>query len=87
MEQTKASVKVNKIVEYIKQQEFPFDTHDDPEEILSHYGIAVVVGPEEKPLLLQELRKMAEVEQTNEITRAVMKEQGLVDEWGWDYEY
>lgn len=87
MEQTKASVKVNRLVEYIKQQEFPFDTHDDPEEILNHYGIAITVSPEEKPLLLKELNKLAEVEQTNEIARAVMKEQGLIDEWGWDYEY
>ena len=87
MESEKSSIKVNKIIGYIKQQEFPFDTHDDPEEILSHYGIVIEMKPEDKPLLMEELKRMAEQEQTNEITRAVMKEQGLIDEWTWDDDY
>ena len=87
MESEKGSIKVNKIIGYIRQQEFPFDTHDDPEEILSHYGIAIEIKPEDKPLLIDELRRMAEQEQTNEITRAVMKEQDLTDEWTWDNDY
>jgi hypothetical protein len=87
MKQVQGSIKVNKIIGYIRQQEFPFDTHDDPEEILSHYGIAIEMKPEDRPLLMEELRKMAEQEQTNEITRAVMKEQGLTDEWGYNDDY
>ena len=86
MENEKGSLKVNKLVEYIKQQEFPFDTHDDPEEILSHYGIAFEPDSEECKLLACELQKMVEQEQTNEITRAVLHEQGLDDEWSWDNE-
>ena len=84
MEQIKGSIKVNRIIGYIRQQEFPFDTHDDPEAILSHYGIVIEMKAEDKPLMMDELRKMAEQEQTSEITRAVMQEQGLDDEWRWD---
>ena len=87
MEQAQGSLKANKIIGYIRQQEFPFDTHDDPEEILSHYGIAIEMKSEDRPLLMEELRKMAEQEQSNEITRAVMKEQGLTDDWGYNDEY
>jgi hypothetical protein len=84
MEQAQGSIKVNRIIGYIRQQEFPFDTHDDPKEILSHYGIAIEMKAEDKPFITEELRKMAEQEQTIEITRAVMKEQGLTDEWRRD---
>ena len=84
MEQAQGSIKVNKIIGYIRQQEFPFDTHDDPEEILSHYGIGIEMKPKDKPLLMEELRKMAEQEQTSEITRAVMQAQEPDDEWRWD---
>ena len=84
MEQVQGSIKVNRIIGYIRQQEFPFDTYDDPEEILSHYGIANEMKPEDKPLLMDELRRMAELEQTSEITRAVMQDQDRDDEWRWD---
>jgi len=84
MESEKNSIKVNKIIGYIRQQEFPFDTHDDPEEILSHYGIVIEMKPEDKPLLIEELRKMAEQEQTSEITRDVMQAQEHDNEWRWD---
>jgi len=80
IESEKGSLKVNKLVEYIKRQEFPFDTHDDFEEILNHFGIAFEPDSEDCALLACELQKMVEQEQTNEITRAVMQEQGLDDE-------
>ena len=86
MEQANGSFRVNKLIEYIKQLEFPFDTHDEPEEILNHFGIVIDLKSEEKPLLMDELRKMAEQEQTNEITQKIMEIQDLIDEWGWDDE-
>jgi hypothetical protein len=84
MEKAQGSIRVNKIIGYIRQQEFPFDTHDDPEEILGHYGIVIEMKPADKPLLMEELRRMAEQEQTSEITRAVMQAQEHDDEWRWD---
>jgi hypothetical protein len=86
MDEDKGSLKVYRLVKYIEQQEYPFDTHDDTEEIMNHFGIAVEVSSEEKSLLLDELRKMAEQEQTNEITQKTMEIQDLIDEWGWDNE-
>lgn len=86
MDEEKGSLKVYRLVKYIEQQEYPFDTHDDTEDILNHFGIAVEVSPEEKSLLLEELRKMAEQEQTKEITKKTMEIQDLIDEWGWDDE-
>ena len=88
MEQEDGSMKVNRLIEYIKQLEFPFDTHDEPEEILNHFGIVIYLDSEEKPLLMDELRKMAEQEQTKEITRAIKEQQmGLDGQWGWDDDY
>ena len=88
MEQENGSMKVYRLVEYIKQMEFPFDTHDESEEILSHFGIVICLNPEEKPLLINELRKMAEQEQTREITRAIKEQQmGLDGQSGWDDDY
>lgn len=84
MDEEKGSLKVYKLVEYIKQQEYPFDTHDDPEEIMNHFGIAIDVGSRDKILLVDELCKMAELEQTIEITRKAMEIQDIIDEWGWD---
>jgi hypothetical protein len=86
MDEEKASLKVYRLVKYIEQQEYPFDTHDDTEDIMNHFGIAVEVSPEEKSLLLDELRKMAEREQTKEITQKTMEIQDFIDEWGWDDE-
>ena len=86
MESEKGSLNVNKLVEYIKQQEFPFDTHDDFEEILNHFGIAFEPDSKDCALLSRELQKMVEQEQTSEITRAVLHEQGLDDDWRWDDE-
>ena len=84
MDEEKGSLRVYRLVKYIEQQEYPFDTHDDTEDILNHFGIAVEVSAGEKSLLSNELRKMAEQEQTNEITQKAMEIQDLIDEWGWD---
>jgi hypothetical protein len=86
MDEEKGSLKVYRLVKYIEQQEYPFDTHDDTEDIMNHFGIVIEVSHEEKSLLLDELKKMAEHEQTNEITQKTMEIQDLIDEWGWDHD-
>jgi len=63
-------ITIHQIVEYIKQDnEFPFDTHDDLQEILNHYQIEENINSTEKELLQQEIRKITEKAQTREIIR------------------
>lgn len=76
MEVSNGSLKVHQIVEYIKGQEFPFDTHDDPAEVLEFYGVDLDFSLAEQQLLVSEVRKLEEQAQTCEIARIVL------DEWG-----
>ena len=76
MEVSNGSLKVHRIVEYIKGQEFPFDTHDEPEEVLEFYGVDSDFSSAERQLLVSEVRRLEEQAQTSEIVRVVE------DEWG-----
>ena len=63
-------VQIYRAVEYIRQDpEFPFDTHDDLEEILNYYGVDLELSVEEKKLLMEEVKKIAEEAQAAEIER------------------
>lgn len=63
-------LQIYRIIEYIRQDpEFPFDTHDDPEEILNYYGIDLELSKEEKNLLVGEVMRVAEEAQAAEIER------------------
>jgi len=86
MENEKSSLKVNKLVGYIRQLDFPFDTHDELEEILNYYGLFMDLGSDDKPILLDEIHKLAEEEQTSEITRTILQDDERYDDQGWDDE-
>jgi len=61
-------ITIHQIVEYIRQDnEFPFDTHDDFQEILNYYQIEENIKSTEKELLQHEIRKLTEKAQTKEI--------------------
>jgi hypothetical protein len=65
-----ARLRIHQAVEYIKQDvEFPFDTHDEPEEILNYYNISLDLQKKEKQLLLTEITVITEGTQTREIVR------------------
>jgi len=65
-------LQIYRIVEYIRQDpEFPFDTHDDLEEILNYYGIDFELSTEEKNLLVVEISRIAEEAQAIEIMKLV----------------
>jgi len=71
-------ITIHQIIEYIKQDiEFPFDTHDDPEEILNHYQINQNLKTTAKELLKTEIREITEKAQTREIIRQTI-ETGVV---------
>ena len=66
---------IHKIIEYIKQDtEFPFDTHDDYQNILAHYGITITLDHDGEPVLREELQRIAEDAQTAEIARQTFKQ-------------
>jgi len=55
----KTSIQIHRAIEYIKQDpEFPFDTHDDPEDILEYYNIEIDLEPEEKEILMEEIKEI-----------------------------
>ena len=69
---------IHQIVEYIKQDnEFPFDLHDDVEEIIDYYQIEKLKETEAKDILQQEISKIAGQAQTREIVRQT------AEIWGW----
>ena len=68
-------MKIHKALEYIRQDpEFAFDTHDDPEIILAHYGVCLDLSSEEKQELYFELKEIADEHQTAEIVRKMLAE-------------
>jgi len=65
-------LQIHQAIEYIKQDpEFPFDTHDEPETILAHYGICFDLDADAKKLLFNEISKITSEHQTAEITRQI----------------
>jgi len=69
-------MKLHRFVELIKQQDFPFDTHDveeDLDRVLSYYRGDNELTEEDKTLLKDELDKLAEDEQTREIENAILE--------------
>ena len=68
---------VHRIVEYIRQaNEFPFDTHDDLQEILDYYKIEGNIRSAEIELLQHEIRTLTEKAQTREIVRQTSEMEG-----------
>lgn len=74
MNVVQSSLKVFRIVEYIKGQEFPFDTHDEPEEMLGYFGVDDDLNEQEREALVKELERLAEQAQTREISRVILDE-------------
>jgi len=69
-------MKLHRFVEIVKQQDFPFDTHDveeDLDRVLNYYSGNHELTKEDKTLLKEELAKLAEDEQTREIEKAILK--------------
>lgn len=68
-------LEMHRAIEYIKQDpEFPFDTHDDPEEVLEHYGISLDLDEEERQLLIKEIRKIMAAAQNREVAQLALQE-------------
>ena len=78
------SLKVFRIVEYIKGQEFPFDTHDEPEKILDYFGVEDDLTEQERAALEKELGRLAEQAQTREVSRLVLEEAEEASR-GWEH--
>jgi len=73
--ETEQRIRIHQAVEYIKQDpEFPFDTHDELEDILAHYGISLSLAGEERVALASEVKEIAQKAQTREITSQVLGE-------------
>ncbi len=69
-------IDIHQEVEYIKQDpEFPFDTHDEIEDILEHYKINMPENPELRKIIEREIRAIAEQHQTAEIVHTINSEQ------------
>lgn len=68
--------KLNRIIEYIKIFEFPFDIIDVTEDInaiLSYYRISELLNIAETEFLKIELTKLAEIEQSREVRLLIKK--------------
>ena len=73
--ETEQRIRIHQAVEYIKQDpEFPFDTHDELEDILAHYGISLSLAGEEGAAFAAEVKEIAQNAQTREITTQVLGE-------------
>lgn len=73
--ETEQEIRIHQLIEYIKQDpEFPFDTHDELEDILDYYEISRALEPDGKKVLAKELKVVAEAAQTREITSQVLEE-------------
>ena len=86
MNDAQESLKVFRIVEYIKGQEFPFDTHDEPDEILGYFGVDDDLTQQERAALEKELGRLAEQAQTREVSRLVLEDSDGAD-MGWEHAY
>ena len=84
MKDAQESLKVFRIVEYIKGQEFPFDTHDEPEKILDYFGVDDDLTHQERAALEKELGRLAERAQTREVSRLVLEEAEEASR-GWEH--
>ena len=79
--ETEQRIRIHQAVEYIKQDpEFPFDTHDELEDILAHYGISLSLAGEERVAFATEVKKIAQEAQTREIMTQVL---GEIDTDNW----
>ena len=77
-----ARLRIHQTVEHIKQDpEFPFDTHDEPKEILNHYNASLDLREDEKQILLTEIENIADQAQTREIVRQSISNNEKT-EWG-----
>jgi len=63
-------LRIHQAVEFIKQAaEFPFDTHDEPEEILNYYNISLDLEADERQLLRTEITAIAQRAQEKEMVK------------------
>ena len=73
--ETEQKIRIHQLVEYIKQDpEFPFDTHDELDEILEYYEITTPADPELSKAIESEIAAIAEAAQSSEITRVALAE-------------
>lgn len=73
--ETEQEIRIHQLIEYIKQDpEFPFDTHDELEEILEYYEITMPADPEFSKAIESEIAALAEAAQSSEITRVALAE-------------
>lgn len=65
-------IRIHQLIEFIKQDsEFPFDTHDELEDVLLYYDTRYEFDREAQGIIRQEVTKIAENRQTAEISRIV----------------
>jgi hypothetical protein len=65
-------LQIHQAIEHMRTDpEFPFDTHDDFEDILTHYGIEINLDQKGEELLRKEIRKITGDKQTAEILELV----------------
>ena len=72
---TQIQLRVHNDLEYIKQDpEFPFDTHDEIEDILAHYNMNMPKDPELRKIIEEEIAAIADQHQTAEIAGHITEE-------------
>jgi len=70
--ETEQRIRIHQAVEYIKQDtEFPFDTHDELEEMLKYYKLNTPRDPELRKIIEREIRAIADQHQTAEIVHSI----------------
>jgi hypothetical protein len=68
--ETEQRIRIHQLVEYIKQDtEFPFDTHDELEDILEYYKINMPEDLELRKILKKEITDLADQHQTEGIVK------------------
>lgn len=73
--ETQTQLRIHNDIEYIKQDtEFPFDTHDEIEDILAHYNITMPKDPELRKIMETEIAAIADQHQTQEILKHINEE-------------
>ena len=74
--ETQTQLRIHNDIEYIKQDtDFPFDTHDEIEDILEYYKITMPTDPQLRKIMETEIAAIADQHQTQEILRHITEEQ------------
>ncbi len=74
--ETQTQLRIHNDIEYIKRDtDFPFDTHDEIEDILEYYKITMPTDPQLRKIMETEIAAIADQHQTQEILRHITEEQ------------